>query len=304
MSGLDHQRADPLAFWTAQSRRLHWIVKPTITVAESTAGGLPRLDGGVLNVCFNAVDRHVALGRAEETAITSQDGELTFADLTEQTAQFAGVLRTLGLVAGDRVLTCLPRSADFAVVLLACARIGVHCVIATAAGAAGLGAGSGDDAMEPTALTEVIAIDRPLVIVHGTGGYAASVARALELSVHQPERSAVVAPRVAGQSRQRGDGQDLAERQLDFHRLMRSSAIQPTECVPMPARAPLYTAVSQAPRTAELVRSTVDTGEHALRLIAAADDAEDPAASVQIDPDCWPSTTILAPLLAGRRSAL
>jgi propionyl-CoA synthetase len=289
MTALDQPRADPLAFWTAQSRRLHWIVKPSISLADPPAGDQPRLDGGVLNVCFNAVDRHAALGRAEEAGVSRQDVVLTFADLTEQSAQFAGVLRTLGLVAGDRVLTCLPRSVDFAVVLLACARIGVHCVVTS---------GAADSAIDATALTEVIAINQPLVIVHGAGAYAASVARALELSVHQPERCVVVAARVADQSRRRGDGPDLAEWQLDFHGLMRSSAIQPTECVPMPAASPLYTAVSLAARTAELVRRTVDTGEHALRLIAAADEAD------EVDPVLWPSRTILAPLLAGRASQL
>ena len=289
MTALDQRRVDPLAFWTAQSRRLHWIVKPTIGLADAPAGDQPRLSGGVLNVCFNAVDRHVALGRAEETAISDPGVELTFADLTEQTAQFAGVLRTLGLVAGDRVLTCLPRSADFAVVLLACTRIGAHCIVAT---------GATDSAIDATALTEVIAINQPLVIVHGTGAYAASVSRALELSVHQPERSVVLAPRLRGQSRQRGDGPDMAEWQLDFHLLMRSSAIQPTECVPMPAASPLYTAVNLAARTAELIRRTVDTGEHALRLMAVADEAAD------VDPVLWPSRTILAPLLAGRASQL
>jgi propionyl-CoA synthetase len=277
---------DPIARWRTQSKRLHWIVKPTITVDGE---GQPQLTGGVLNVCFNAVDRHVALGQAEAVAITSADAELTFADLTEQTAQFAGVLRTLGLVGGDRLLTCLPRSVDLAVVLLACARLGVHCVVAS---------GAADAPIDPAALTEVIAIDQPLVIAHGTGAYAASVGRALELSVHQPQRAVVIAPRVAGQSRQRGDAQDLAEWELDYHLLMRSSAIQPTECVPMPAAAPLYTAVSLSARTAELVRTIVDTGGHALRLIAG------DHGPTGLDPELWPSASILAPLLAGRPSRL
>ncbi|MCW2522154.1 MAG: propionyl-CoA synthetase [Frankiales bacterium] len=276
---------EALAFWSAQSKRLHWIVQPTISVL---APGLePRVAGGVLNVCFNAVDRHVALGRAEQTAIgTDGEDDLTFADLTEQTAQFAGVLRTLGLVAGDQVLTCLPRSADFAVVLLACARIGVHCLIA-------------GENLEAAALTEVIEINRPIVVVRGTGGFATTVARALELSIHQPERSVVVAPRLAGQPKQRGNTQDLAEWELDFHRLMRSSAIQPTECVPMPAAAPLYTTVALAPDSAKLLRRTVDTGEHTLRLIAGRLPSDQAATEA-----LWPSRSIIAPLLVGQSSRL
>ena len=54
-----------------------------------------------LNTCYNALDRHVVRGRADQPAliydspVTGQQRTLTYAELTEQEAAFAGALRWL-----------------------------------------------------------------------------------------------------------------------------------------------------------------------------------------------------------------
>jgi propionyl-CoA synthetase len=288
----DPTPAAVLSYWTTQSKKLHWIARPTISLDLSPAGELatapqdqqPRLTGGVLNLCFNAADRHVALGRAEDVAIRDGESELTFADLTEQTAQLAGVLRTLGLTTGDRVLSYLPRSTEAAVTLLACARLGVECLVI-------------DQVTDPAALTEVLTAERPPVIVHSRADYGTTIARGLELSVHQPVRSIVVGPRVTAASL-RGKAQDLAEWELDYRLLMRSSAIQPTECVPLPAAARLYSSFVGFVPGSGLLRREVATGEEALRLVATG------ASGEEADEALWPSTVIIKPLLLGRASEL
>ena len=101
---------------------IDWIHRPT----------RPDGDDGTLNLCFNALDRHVVRGLADEVAVrvdrvTAARAELTFARLLEEVAAFAGVLRALGVAPGERVLSRLPWGLESLVGALATARLGaVH----------------------------------------------------------------------------------------------------------------------------------------------------------------------------------
>jgi propionyl-CoA synthetase len=89
---------------------------------------------GTLNLCFNALDRHVVRGLADEVAIrvdriTAGRTELTYARLLEEVAAFGGVLRAFGVGPGERVLSRLPMGTDGLVAALATVRLGaVHVV--------------------------------------------------------------------------------------------------------------------------------------------------------------------------------
>ena len=89
-----------------------------------------------LNTCANALDRHVADGRAEQPAliydspVTGSQRTYTYAELLDETARFAGVLRGLGVGKGDRVVVYMPMIPEAVITMLACARIGaVHSVV-------------------------------------------------------------------------------------------------------------------------------------------------------------------------------
>ena len=91
---------------------------------------------GVLNTCFNALDRHVRSGRGDQAAliydspVTSSQRTYTYAELLDEVARFAGVLRGLGVGKGDRVIIYMPMIPEAAIAMLACARIGaVHSVV-------------------------------------------------------------------------------------------------------------------------------------------------------------------------------
>ena len=105
---------------------IDWIRRPADADGGST--------GGTLNLCFNALDRHVVRGLADEVAIrvdrlTAGRTEHTFARLLEDVAAFGGVLRAFGVGPGERVLSRLPMGADGLVAALATARVGaVHVV--------------------------------------------------------------------------------------------------------------------------------------------------------------------------------
>ena len=79
-----------------------------------------------LNVCFNALDRHVVHGRADDVALTDE-APWTYARLLEEVAAFGGVLRAFGVGLGDTVVARLPEGRDALVALLASLRLGaVH----------------------------------------------------------------------------------------------------------------------------------------------------------------------------------
>jgi propionyl-CoA synthetase len=90
--------------------------------------------GGTLNLCFNALDRHVVRGLADEVAvrvdrITAGRTEYSFARMLEEVAAFGGVLQAFGVGPGERVLSRLPMGLDGLVAALASARVGALHVV-------------------------------------------------------------------------------------------------------------------------------------------------------------------------------
>jgi hypothetical protein len=82
---------------------------------------------GTLNLCFNALDRHVVHGRADHVAL-DEARPTTYARLLEEVAAFGGVLQAFGVRLGDRVSTGLT-GRDGLLVLLACLRVGATLVL-------------------------------------------------------------------------------------------------------------------------------------------------------------------------------
>ena len=55
--------AQPDQFWRAATRLIDWYTEPTVVLDRSDPPFYRWFTGGVLNTCFNAVDRHVRDGR-------------------------------------------------------------------------------------------------------------------------------------------------------------------------------------------------------------------------------------------------
>ncbi len=127
---------DPEGFWGDAAEDLVWIRKWDKVLDDSNAPLYRWFAGGELNTCYNAVDRHVDEGRGDQAAIiydspvTDSKRTLTFADLKDQVARFAGVLAAHGVVKGDRVIVYMPMVPEAVIAMLACARLGaVHSVV-------------------------------------------------------------------------------------------------------------------------------------------------------------------------------
>lgn len=128
--------ADPEGFWGEAAREIDWI-EPAKQIFDPSMGLYGRwFTGGVVNTCFNALDRHVANGRADQLALihdsplTKTVTKFTYAQLLHEVATFAAVMQDFGVGKGDRVILYMPMVPEAMIAMLACARIGaVHSVV-------------------------------------------------------------------------------------------------------------------------------------------------------------------------------
>ncbi|MEE3156516.1 MAG: AMP-binding protein, partial [Pseudomonadota bacterium] len=129
---------DSEAFWAGQAERIDWMT-PTTRIADWSFDpvAIKWFEDGVLNICHNAVDRHVASGRGDQLALIFEpddpEGEvrrITYAELQAEVVRMANTLKAMGVQKGDRVTIYMPMVPEGAFAMLACARIGaVHSVI-------------------------------------------------------------------------------------------------------------------------------------------------------------------------------
>jgi propionyl-CoA synthetase len=128
--------ADPEGFWGEAAKAIDWIA-PAKKVFDPSVGLYGRwFVGGVLNTCYNALDRHVAGGRADQVALihdsplTGEIRKFTYAELLHEVQVLGAILQDLGVGKGDRVILYMPMVPEAVVAMLACARIGaVHSVV-------------------------------------------------------------------------------------------------------------------------------------------------------------------------------
>lgn len=188
---------------------IDWIHRP-----DGSDGSDGSTHGGTLNLCYNALDRHVVRGLADEVAlrvdrVTAGRTEHTFARLLEEVAAFGGVLRAFGVGPGERVLSRLPLGLHGLVAALATARVGaVHVVV--------------DPYADPVA---PLAAHRPSVVL--AEGTDTILAEALG-SMTPPPRAAIWRGQVP-------DGQEL-----DWDVLLRAGRTDPAPVAEVPLRAEAF----------------------------------------------------------------
>ena len=136
----DYHRSidEPDAFWADQAGRLDWIKAPTKISDVSWDKDdlhIKWYEDGILNACYNCVDRHLPT-RGEETAIIFEGDDpsvsehITYNQLHMQVCRFANALKARNVKKGDRVIIYMPMIPQAAYAMLACARIGaVHSVV-------------------------------------------------------------------------------------------------------------------------------------------------------------------------------
>jgi propionyl-CoA synthetase len=127
---------DPEGFWAEAAKEIDWF-KPADKVFDPSMGLYGRwFAGGVLNTCYNALDRHVAGGRGGQAAliydspVTHTQSSFSYAEMLFEVKALAAILQDFGVGKGDRVIIYMPLVPEAVFAMLACARIGaVHSVV-------------------------------------------------------------------------------------------------------------------------------------------------------------------------------
>ena len=132
----DGWNADPDGFWMGAAEAIDWDKAPSKALFHKGDGLFEWFADGLVNTCWNAVDRHVEQGRADQVAIiydspiTGRQAKITYRDLKARVSKFAGGLAARGITKGDRVIIYMPMVPEALIAMLAVTRIGaVHSVV-------------------------------------------------------------------------------------------------------------------------------------------------------------------------------
>ncbi len=248
---------DPDGFWGAAAGGIDWYRQPTVVLDKSNPPFYRWFADGSLNTCFNALDRHVRDGRGDQAAliydspVTGTGRTLTYRQLLDEVARFAGVLRDLGTGAGDRVIIYMPMVPEAIVAMLACARLGaVHSVVFGGFAAPELAARI-DDAAPKVVVSASCGIETSRVLA-----YKPILDKAIELSSKKPARCVIL-------QRPQARATLIEGRDLDWEQAM--AAAEPADCVPVAATDPLYILYTSG-TTAKPKGVVRDNGGHAVVL--------------------------------------
>ena len=128
---------NPDEFWKQQAKRLDWFTEPTIikNTDFNTPVSIKWYEDGILNACYNCVDRHLP-EKVNSTALIfegnnpEESRKITYGELKEEVCKLANALKERGIKKGDRVTIYMPMIAEAVYTMLACARIGaIHSVV-------------------------------------------------------------------------------------------------------------------------------------------------------------------------------
>lgn len=247
----------PEEFWGEAARDIQWYRGYQKVLDDSNPPFYRWFADGELNTCYNALDFHVANGRADQPAIiydspvTGTVSKITYAELLDQVARFAGALLSSGVGAGDRVVIYMPMVPEAAVAMLACARIGaIHSVVFGGFAAKELAIRI-NDAGPKLVISASCGIEGDRVIE-----YKPLLDRAIELAVHKPERCIIY-------QREQAKASLLVGRDYDWQEVMRDAKSAP--CARLQATDPLYILYTSG--TTAMPKGVVrDNGGHAVAL--------------------------------------
>ena len=293
--------SDPAGFWADAAKNIDWYQPPSVVLDNSNPPFYRWFPDGVLNTCFNAVDRHVRDGRGEQAAliydspVTGTQRTYTFTTLRDEVARFAGVLRGLGVDKGDRVIVYLPMIPEALIAMLACARIGaVHSVVFGGFAAPEL-ATRIDDAEPKVIVSASCGIETSRVIE-----YKPILDRAIDLARHKPDRCVIL-------QRPAATADLTAGRDLDWESAVAGASA--VGCVPVAATDPLYILYTSG-TTAKPKGVVRDNGGHAVALRWSMDNVYDTRAgevfwaASDVGWVVGHSYIVYAPLLAGCTTVL
>lgn len=257
----DRSISDPEGFWRQEAARLDWFKAPETILSRDDQGFDRWFAGGQLNMAHLALDHHIDHGRGEQTAIihdspvTGRQRHITYRELRDEVARFAGGLRALGVECGDRVVIYMPMVPEALVAMLACARLGaIHSVVF--------------GGFQPHELAVRIDDARPQALITASCGievsrilpYKPLVDEALQACDHPPAATVVLQRPECEAAMQVNNA---TTRDFDWHRVMADAS--PVDPVAVDATHPLYILYTSG-TTGKPKGVVRDTGGYAVAL--------------------------------------
>ncbi len=227
---------DPIGFWAEAAKAIAWDT-PAHAAFNPDQGVYGRwFTGATCNTCYNALDRHVEGGRAEQTAViydspvTGTKRTISYGELRDTVATFAAVLADHGIAKGDRVIIYMPMIPEAIVAMLACARLGaIHSVVFGGFAAHEL-ASRIDDARPNLMVTASCGIEPTRIVP-----YVPLAAAAIDQAAHKPATMIVVQ-----RAEHRAALDPVRDRDYAAEMAKARAAGRTQPCVPVAATDPLY----------------------------------------------------------------
>ncbi len=223
---------NPQAFWAEAAKDVAWMTPYTRVLNDDNPPFYRWFEGGTLNTCYNALDRHIAEGRGDQAAliydspVTNTKKTYTYQELTDHVAAFAGAMAAEGVGYGDRVIIYMPMIPEAVIAMLAATRIGaVHSVVFGGFAASEL-AKRIDDCSPKMIVSASCGIE-PNRIVE----YKPLLDGAIEIAKNKPQKCIIL-------QRDMAQAEMIAGRDLDWHEALKGAT--PADCVAVDSSDPCY----------------------------------------------------------------
>ena len=230
---------DPEGFWGEAAEAVSWYRRWDRVLDRSNPPFYRWFPGGIVNTCYNALDRHVEAGHGDRLAliydspVTSTVRKYMYRELLDLVARCAGSLAEMSISKGDRVIIYMPMVPEAVISMLACARIGaIHSVVFGGFAAPEL-ATRIEDAKPKLVISASCGIEVNRVIP-----YKPLLDRAIELARSKPERCVVL-------QRPQLEASLVQGRDVTWEEFLSG---EPAPCVPVAATDPSISSTHPGPR--------------------------------------------------------